>query len=610
MRFLGSITFTLILIGMTALFAAASTWIESATDSHLLASQFTTSNPVFTLLLGGYFLNILISALRRWPFKCKHIPFLMTHLGLLMLLTGVFVKHFFGLQGSVYLAEGSSSNKLLLPNTFAIEVRDREKTTSWPLDAVKIRAYSPHGKATLEPILPAEIQKQEGMLVATDRMGQSARSPFPTEKLYVYEEGFGGYAAPATFAFPDYASPLVKGTLWYCYLQRDPHKLTAWPLPIEDNQSVLEQLIAVADQLPYPPELITDDELAPYRPHLPEHTYAWEVPLYHSLEPLEPILKKEEQTPLITIDHDGSIVSLIYDKLGGMWWPNKTGTAMFRFTSDHLDLPFRVRLKQARKLSDPTGRPLSYEADVSIDERPVTLSMNRVHELSDGTRLYLSSISPGTPDALQFVQIVVNRDPAKYWLTYPGGMCVALGIIGLLGLRPLFAVLPLLLGSWVHIPGRFDLNTPLYTLEVPAGWTEEIQSADRQDTTLPLAAWNKEGVRLVFSNFPPDQIPIDAQIQRWKQQLPTLHASDWNTKSVHWSGYIGVEFFAQSPQQAILGWVLELAPYHKQHLHPLAHVGSDIIFKATGTPEAVQALLPEIRTLVHSFETVTPFPIK
>jgi uncharacterized protein YijF (DUF1287 family) len=34
----------------------------------------------------------------------------------------------------------------------------------------------------------------------------------------------------------------------------------------------------------------------------------------------------------------------------------------------------------------------------------------------------------GKPAEMKQVQIVVNYDPAKYYLTYPGGCLVALGI--------------------------------------------------------------------------------------------------------------------------------------------------------------------------------------
>ena len=56
------------------------------------------------------------------------------------------------------------------------------------------------------------------------------------------------------------------------------------------------------------------------------------------------------------------------------------------------------------------------------------LSMNHVHETWDGYRFYLSNITPVDESEPQRVQIVVNHDPAKYLLTYPGAVAVAIGI--------------------------------------------------------------------------------------------------------------------------------------------------------------------------------------
>lgn len=134
-HFLGGVYFALILIGAVALFVIAGTFIESLTKSHRYAALFTYDNPVFAALLWGFFINILFSAIRRWPFQWKHIPFLVTHLGLLMILGGVLAKHYFGVQGSMSLSEGTGSHQILEANTYAIHVNKKNsmKGFNYPL---------------------------------------------------------------------------------------------------------------------------------------------------------------------------------------------------------------------------------------------------------------------------------------------------------------------------------------------------------------------------------------------------------------------------------------------------------------------------------------------
>lgn len=132
-HFIGSITFAILLIASTALFVIVGTWIESSTGSHLHASYYTYGSPLFAALLCGFFVNILVSALRRWPFQQRHIPFLLTHLGLLLLISGVLIKIYWGTQGSLSVIEGGASSEIFLMPTLALSVESPGKKTVIPL---------------------------------------------------------------------------------------------------------------------------------------------------------------------------------------------------------------------------------------------------------------------------------------------------------------------------------------------------------------------------------------------------------------------------------------------------------------------------------------------
>lgn len=129
-HFLGSIKFAIILITLTAVFVIAGTILEAHTQSHLFSANFTYQHPVFIGLIWGFFINILISALRRYPFKWRHVPFLITHLGLLMLLSGVIIKSYWGIQGSMSIVEGGTSQRLFQPHTYALHI-EKKSATPW-----------------------------------------------------------------------------------------------------------------------------------------------------------------------------------------------------------------------------------------------------------------------------------------------------------------------------------------------------------------------------------------------------------------------------------------------------------------------------------------------
>ncbi|MDP1880543.1 MAG: hypothetical protein Q8K60_06360 [Parachlamydiaceae bacterium] len=125
-HFLGGIYFAITLITCTACLVIIGTFLESYTESHQFAAQWIYSSPLLMLLLILFFVNILFSALRRWPFKQRHIPFLLTHLGLLMIISGTMIKNFWGIQGHLPVWEGSGNQQLLFPQTYALGIEKNE----------------------------------------------------------------------------------------------------------------------------------------------------------------------------------------------------------------------------------------------------------------------------------------------------------------------------------------------------------------------------------------------------------------------------------------------------------------------------------------------------
>lgn len=178
---LGSAPFAITLIGATALFVIAGTFIESKTESHRFAALFTYGSPLFSILLWLLFVNILVSALRRWPFQKKHIPFLMTHLGLLMILSGVIIKNHYGIQGTMSLLEGGTSQHLLLPDTYAIYVQDKIDRSVFEIkenQLAQVNRVHPNLKVDLSGFYPHSEQKMEGWIKGKQGV-ISGMPPFP-----------------------------------------------------------------------------------------------------------------------------------------------------------------------------------------------------------------------------------------------------------------------------------------------------------------------------------------------------------------------------------------------------------------------------------------------
>lgn len=126
--FLGSVYFAIILITLAFVLVIAGTFLESMWGSHQAAAQWIYSHPVFAWVLVGFFINILFALYKRRPLKKKHLPFILAHIGLLMVISGVLLKLFFGVQGTIQLLEGTGTNEITLNDTFALAIKKRGDT--------------------------------------------------------------------------------------------------------------------------------------------------------------------------------------------------------------------------------------------------------------------------------------------------------------------------------------------------------------------------------------------------------------------------------------------------------------------------------------------------
>lgn len=562
-RFLASIRFTLVLIALILLYVIGATLIESLTQSHERALLLAYRQPAFLLLLLGLFLNILLSALRRWPWRAKHLPFLCAHLGLLMIIGGVAIKQVWGVQGMMVLTEGGGNNTLLLPNTYAVYIEGREGSrkeiaqfdmaphcgvayTGWikngmgeiaglppipigeklclgPWQVRVERCSSVEKWAPNSPLEIALLEDETGLshLLLAGREEEVVHYPFSPEPLYAVDDGFGGYevalpfdsnrlmATPeerrerqlaaiatsddgpiggvalaqwldlwdrsgkalypldqplpdslelAVLDFPWHLlpEPLQRGMGWCSRLLGDlsceaviPHlEQHHWPIDgYETAAQVCAAILDVGESLPpLPPPtsaaerlhrlsaylLANEIDLAHLpEPPWPEPTFQIATPLGRKIELLLPLKKSEENRPVAIVTIDGERLLLPYEPLAaGLKWPTRNGERLVRFEPKQLRLPHRLRLRDARQINYPgTNQPYAYEADLAISGREVTLSMNHVYETEDGYRFYLSSLSPSDESAVQRIQLTVNRDPARWKLTYPGCMILTLGIL-------------------------------------------------------------------------------------------------------------------------------------------------------------------------------------
>jgi hypothetical protein len=130
---LGSLKLAVPLLALLGIVIAAATVLE-ADYGRAYAHWYVYHSWWFAALLGLLGLNIFFAAVSRWPWKRHQTGFVVTHGGLLVLLTGSVVSVMGGIEGNITLAEGESATHLTIPQQSQIVASWMGRPTEAPYE--------------------------------------------------------------------------------------------------------------------------------------------------------------------------------------------------------------------------------------------------------------------------------------------------------------------------------------------------------------------------------------------------------------------------------------------------------------------------------------------
>ncbi len=150
-KFLGSLSFAIFLIATLTIVLIVSTLLESAHGTPF-AQRFFYQAGWFDVFLSFVFVNILCSALSRWPYKKYHTGFVVTHVGILLLLTGSLLSRLLGTEGQMAITEGGAESRIQTQD-YALTLHGPDhRTKTVPLkpgSGKQALATTPHVKISL-----------------------------------------------------------------------------------------------------------------------------------------------------------------------------------------------------------------------------------------------------------------------------------------------------------------------------------------------------------------------------------------------------------------------------------------------------------------------------
>ena len=124
-QFFASLKLAVVLLAVLIIGAIAGTLWESSFDAKV-ARAYVYGAPWFNAWLLLLAANLTVSALSRWPWKKHHVAFLVTHLGIITLLTGSLIGRIWGIEGTITLFKGEPPSNRLLVDQHQLRVHDTD----------------------------------------------------------------------------------------------------------------------------------------------------------------------------------------------------------------------------------------------------------------------------------------------------------------------------------------------------------------------------------------------------------------------------------------------------------------------------------------------------
>jgi hypothetical protein len=126
-----SLKLAVLVILALAISLGTATFVESLKDTPT-AQFWVYQAPWFHGILALLGVNILCVAMSRYPWQRKHIPFLLAHAGILILLAGSWMTQKLGLDGNLRVSEGEVASLVEL-DTSSLLFSERDRVFSIPI---------------------------------------------------------------------------------------------------------------------------------------------------------------------------------------------------------------------------------------------------------------------------------------------------------------------------------------------------------------------------------------------------------------------------------------------------------------------------------------------
>lgn len=434
-KFLGSLKLAVFIIIGIAVITAVGTIVEARYDATAAAKLVYHTWWMYTVMIL-LIINLSVVMAHRWPWKPRHIGFLLAHIGIILLLIGGLITFIYGVDGSMRFGIGQKAQMVTIKETdFVIyssfDGTNYRKVVDQPVDFFihppteqkPVKVPLMEGELTLSDYMPYAIGSRKVVEAESDRAGAALRIQLSNPNVnmtdWVVQRNPEDQAllplGPATIYLGSIpAEPSLKNEVYFSY---------------DKNSSKISYAVFSKDNK-YPPIKGTVEESG-------EFTTPWmgiKIKVLRALAKAKESYdykKLDKPTPLtnsaVLVKFQNNQQWVQLNDIVKFFTPN--GVYLVAYKMRDIDLGFPLELKSFEvDRYEGTMRASAYKSQVKKpDGEMVEISMNEPLKLN-GFTFYQSSFEQDPTGKPTASVLSVNRDPGRA-LKYLGSIILSLGIV-------------------------------------------------------------------------------------------------------------------------------------------------------------------------------------
>ena len=425
--------------------------VYEAKYSAAIASQMIYRAWWTQILLWLFVINLGSVCISRWPWKKHHVGFLITHLGLIVLLFGSWITQRAGIDGSIALATGETGRMLRIDQSMlyvfkTVPGKAYDLIFSQPLDfdlrepSRKPRQFSlGSGEAkllTVHQFLPRarrEIRAEpttEAIGIPGAKIQLSGSRASFQEWLFLQNHApLSRDLGPAVVIFqeqvPNFSEVVARPTL---VLFTNGSKTKTPNLAVAKKGEKLKSLGTV--ELGKPVATGWMDFYFTLQDYVPSAIPRAE---YQVIERLLP-----NADPLQAMEFSLGKEKLWLELGSSAQVSDGNSIYYVQFTKQQIDLGFEIKLNKFHVgYYEGTSRPKTYSSDVEVLGVPHEISMNEPLKWG-GYTFYQASYDMDEQGHPRYSILSVNKDPGR-WVKYTGSILLVMGIVSMFYFRPKYS---------------------------------------------------------------------------------------------------------------------------------------------------------------------------